>query len=415
MSSLNVRNLAAALLLGSASVATSVAFIPSTVEAAGVRPAIGKPLQQAQALAAAGKYPAALDAVSQAEAVPNKTPAETQIISQMRTYIESKSGDPAVYEKQIASGQGNASVARSLVDAHYRARQYAKVIGDVDTLRRFGALDGTTESIVAQAYYLQGDYKGAIRFLKATGKTDLDTIKLLYGAAYKSGDTDTLQSTLEQLVLATGDPEYWRGSIDLADHTHGLTDPETLDLLRLRLATGTMRPGASGDDDYSLLSQIAIQLKLPGEAQAVMQKGIDAKVVNGNRADRLFNMAKTQAAADSAGLAAEAAKANAAPNGDLLVQLGAQYNGYGRYQDAVTAINAGIAKGVTDKNNAEMRLGQAYIGLGQRDQAAKAFNAVAKTDDAAYRVAHLWSIYARAGSKAAPADTAAPAGKHHKH
>src|SRR5580692_5880254 len=120
MSSLNIRNLAAALLLGSAFVAGGVAFVPSTVEAAGVRPAIGKPLQQAQALAAAGKYPAALDAVSQAEAVPNKTPAETQIISQMRTYIESKSGDPAVYEKQIASGQGNASVARSLVDAHYR-------------------------------------------------------------------------------------------------------------------------------------------------------------------------------------------------------------------------------------------------------------------------------------------------------
>ena len=68
-----------------------------------------------------------------------------------------------------------------------------------------------------------------------------------------------------------------------------------------------MRPGASGDDDYSLLSQIAIELKLPGEAQAVMQKGMDAKMVSGERAQRLFNMAKTQAAADTAGLAREAA------------------------------------------------------------------------------------------------------------
>jgi tetratricopeptide (TPR) repeat protein len=413
MSSLNVRNLAAALLLGSAFVAGGVAFAPSAVEAAGVRPAVGKPLQQAQSLAAAGKYQAALDAVAQAEAVPNKTASETQIIGQMRTYIESKSGDPAVYEKMIASGQGSASVARQLIGAHYRAHQYAKVIADADTLRRFGAMDGTSQTIIAQAYFEMGDYKGTIKFLKATGKTDLDTIKLLYGAAYKSGDTDTIQSTLEQLVLATGDPEYWRGAIDLAEHTHGLTDPETLDLLRLRLATGTMRPGASGDDDYSLLSQIAIQLKLPGEAQAVMQKGMDAKMVSGERAQRLFNMAKTQAGADTAALTAEAAQANASPKGDLLVQLGAQYTGYGRYQDAVTAITAGIAKGVTHKDDAEMRLGQAYIGLGQRDAAVKAFNSVSKDDQAAYTVAHLWSIYARAGSRAATAE-AAPT-KHHKH
>ena len=59
-------------------------------------------------------------------------------------------------------------------------------------------------------------------------------------------------------------------------------------------------------------------------------------------------------------------------------------------------------------------LGQAYLGLGQRDAAAKAFNGVSKTDDAAYTVAHLWSIYARAGSRATTAD-AAPTGKRHKH
>ncbi len=332
MSSLNVRNLAAALLLGSASVAASVAFIPSTAQAAGVRPAIGKPLQQAQALAAAGKYQAALDAVTQAEAVPNKTAAESpqDHLVQMRNYIESKSGrSRRRYEKMIANGQkAAASVARSLIGAHYRARQYAKA--SLPTPMCCAVSAGWTARVklssrrpISSLAIAQGQCGSAS--WKSTGKTDLDTIKLLYGAAYKSGDTDTLQSTLEQLVLATGDPEYWRGSIDLADHTHGLTDPETLDLLRLRLATGTMRPGASGDDDYSLLSQIAIQLKLPGEAQAVMQKAAwTPKVVSGERAQRLFNMAKTQAAADTSGLAREAAAANASPKGDALIQLGTQ-------------------------------------------------------------------------------------------
>ncbi len=61
-----------------------------------------------------------------------------------------------------------------------------------------------------------------------------------------------------------------------------------------------------------------------------------------------------------------------------------------------------------------MRLGQAYLGLGSaRCGSEKAFNAVSKTNDAAFTVAHLWSIYARAGSKAATAE-AVPT-KHHKH
>ena len=35
----------------------------------------------------------------------------------------------------------------------------------------------------------------------------------------------------------------------------------------------------------------------------------------------------------------------------------------GRYQDALNAVQAGIKKGVTDKNTAQMALGFAYVGL----------------------------------------------------
>jgi tetratricopeptide (TPR) repeat protein len=400
-------------LAGSAAMA-GAALVTTPAQSASVRPAIGKPLQDAQRLAAQGKMAAALAAVNQAEAVSNKTPAESAIIAQMRNYIEAKSGSASSYEQMIASGHGNATVARNLIRAHYLAHQYSKVIADAETVRRFGAMDATTQALIAQAYYLSGDYAGTIRYLK--GRTDMDSLKLIYGAAYKSGDTATIQATLEQLILATGDPQYWRGGIELAEHGHGLTDHQTLDLLRLRLLTGNMRAnGGSGDDDYSLLSQIAIQLGFPGEAQAVMQKGMAANVVTGNRAQRLFGMAQSQAGSQSAKLTAMAAAANQAGKGDALVKLGETYWGYGRSQDALNAIQAGLKKGVDDRADAQIALGLVYLSLNQNDAAAKAFAAVPKGDANASTISHLFNIYARSGRAHASQQPAQGESSHRRH
>ena len=53
---------------------------------AAVRAAVGKPLQEAQELAAAGNYKAAMAKVNEAEAVSGKTAEETKIIAQMKDY-----------------------------------------------------------------------------------------------------------------------------------------------------------------------------------------------------------------------------------------------------------------------------------------------------------------------------------------
>lgn len=399
MFSKRIRALAMALLAGTAGI-SGAAIVSTSAQAAAVRSAIGKPLQEAQRLASEGKMAAALAAVNQAEAVSNKTAAESSVIAQMRNYIQAKSGSASSYEQMIAGGHGSATVARNLIRAHYLAHQYGKVISDAEIVRRFGAMDSTTQALIAQAYYLSGDYAGTIRYLK--GRTDMDSLKLIYGAAYKSGDSAVIQSTLEQLILATGDPQYWRGGIELAEHGHGLTDHQTLDLLRLRLLTNNLRANSgSGDDDYSLLSQIAIQLGFPGEAQAVMQKGMAANVVTGNRAQRLFGMAQSQTSAQSAKLNAMAAAANQSAQGDGLVKLGEIYWGYGRAQDAVNAIQAGIKKGVADKADAQIALGLAYLSLNQNDAAAKAFAAVPKDNANASSIAHLFNIFARSGHSAA--------------
>jgi tetratricopeptide (TPR) repeat protein len=104
-------------------------------------------------------------------------------------------------------------------------------------------------------------------------------------------------------------------------------------------------------------------------------------------------MAKGQAVANAAGNAKALAAANAAANGDALVKLGEDAWGQGRFPDALSLIQAGMKKGVTDNDNALIRLGVTYLSAGQRDQAARTFEKVDGNSKQKI-IAHLWSIYA---------------------
>ena len=127
-----------------------------------------------------------------------------------------------------------------------------------------------------------------------------------------------------------------------------------------------------------------------------MQKGLDAKVLSGDRALKLFNTAKSQAAADAGNYSKTLAAAQKAKTGDDLVKLGEELWGAARSQDAIGLIQQGIQKGVTDNGNAQIRLGLAYLGAGQKPAAIAAFNAVPKEDANNAMIAHLWAIYSRA-------------------
>ena len=135
-------------------------------------------------------------------------------------------------------------------------------------------------------------------------------------------------------------------------------------------------------------------LGFPTEAATIAKKGVDAKVLTDARSQKLVALAQGNAAKDVANLPNTVKAANAAKNGDLLVKLGENYWGMGKYPDAVNAIKAGIAKGVTNADDAQIALGIAYVGAGQKDAATHAFNAV-KGSPAAETVAHIWSVYAR--------------------
>ena len=377
-----LRAVATALLLG---VVTAIAggALTATPADAAVRAAVGNPLKAAQAAAAAGNYSAAMADVHQAEAVGGLTAEEQMIVTQMRQYIEAKSGGSV--------GVSDSVGAQAKFDADYRAGRFSDVInGDADLLRKFGGLNGTNMVIIAQAYYRMGSYKECARYASDHTSLGQDMLDIEMRCAYEAHDDATMRAAVEQLVAMTGKPEYWTRLLKLAEASKALSDHQTLDINRIKLMTGTM----TIDSDYFLLAALDIQFGLPSEAVNVVQKGFAAKVLTGDRANRLLNLAKSSAAADLANLPKTVSAANSAKSGDPLVKLGEDYCGMGRYQDAVSAIQAGIGKGVSDSDNAQTRLGQALYGAGQKDAALKAFAKVKGTPNGEM-IARLWTLYVK--------------------
>jgi tetratricopeptide (TPR) repeat protein len=371
MNSLNFRALAATLFLSAATVALSSTVMVVPADAA-ARPAVGKLLQEAINDAKSGSTGAANAKVQQAEAVGGLTPGDHEAIEQVKSFINAKSGSGAT-----------GAAAKFAQD--YNSGHYAAVVGeDADALRKAGQYNGDKPLIVAQAYYLMGNYPEAIRMLK--GMSGDTALGLLMAASAKAGDTQGEMQAAERLV-EEGQAKYWTYLLVGAEGTHGLSDHQNLDILRLRLLTGNMR----GVDDYQTGTELALEAGDAAGAQNFAQKGIAAKVLVDQRSQRLAGLATAAAAKDAATLPAQIA---AAKTGDAMLKIGEKQYGMGKYPDAISTIQAAIAKGVTDKNAANVLLGQAQLGAGNKDAAVHSFNQVSG-DPKEAMIAHIWTVYAR--------------------
>jgi Flp pilus assembly protein TadD len=148
--------------------------------------------------------------------------------------------------------------------------------------------------------------------------------------------------------------------------------------------------------EYVEMAQLAIGQGLPGEAQAVvdkgMQKGVFTTAKQKEQANQLLGEAKQAVTLDKSTLASQDTAARAKTTGDNDVKLGAAYLSYGELDKAIEALQRGIGKGgVKNPDDAAMMLGIAYLRSGNKAEAAKAFGTV-KVDPTMARIAKLWML-----------------------
>jgi len=403
---------ASAILLG-AGLTSPVARAADEKKApeAKVSKAASKPLKAAKDAADAKKYPEALAALKEVEALSDKTPYDIHVMNELYGFVYVRTQQYPEAAKALEAGLTDgflnetdaANRLKALAQVNYQIKNYDKAIEFGDKVIKAGQADDDMVTLVSQAYYIKGDYPGTIKFVNEynesqikAGKTPKEqALNLVLSSCLKQDDKDCATKALERMVSYYPKPDYWQNLLYSLFQQEGQTDKSLLQVYRLAADVDVLkRP-----DDYTEYAQLAIEAGSPGEAQAILEKGMakniftDPKLIDRNK--RLLENAKKQADQDRAGLDKIAKDAAAGKTGDKDVSIGLAYIGYKQYDKAIEAITRGLSKpGVQNQGEANLLLGIAQLGAGHKEEAQKAFSAV-KGDAKLERIANLWSLHAR--------------------
>lgn len=375
----------------------------------GVRPEVGKPLQAAGELIRAQRYKEALAKVREADAAGARNANETFLIERMRIAAASGAGDTETAAKSFEAISARVSAAErlkmieSLAGAYYRAGQYGKAQSWGQRYFKEGGTSGAIRTLLIQSQYLSGDFQGAARELtteiqqaeKAGNAPGEDRLKLLANAALKLNDTNSYVYALERLVTHYPKKEYWVDLLTRLQRKPNFSDRLALDTYRLALATDTL----SKASDYMEMAQLALQAGFPAEAQRVMDKGFEAKVLGqgaeAERHKRLKDLVAKKLEEDKAGRDAATAEAQAAKDGTALVNAGMNLVFAGDKQKGLQLMQQGLAKGkLKRENDAKLHYAVAQLLAGENGKVQSTLKQVGGNDGTA-DLARLWALYAR--------------------
>jgi hypothetical protein len=391
--------------------AFGICLMAIAAHAQGVRPEVGKPLQQASDLLKAGKAKDALAKAREADAVSGKTPAEQLMIDRMKGAAAQRAGDnaaaiqafEAVFNSGKLSGPEQAQVAESLAFAYSQQKDWPRTNQWVQRALAAGSTSPQLKQLQAYAQSQSGDYsaiakeaQAAVAAAEQAGrKPDEGDLLRLADAQQRTGNTQGRAATLDKLLANYPKKEYWSILLGQLPRKSGFSDRFSLDLFRLRLATGNL----TKTDDYMEMAQLALQAGYPAEGKAVIDKGFASGALGtgaeGDRHKRLRDLAIKQEAEGKVGIEKDAQEALAAKSGDELVRVGYAYVTMGQVDKGIPLIEQGIAKGgLRRPEDAKLHLGLAQLQSGKnKSKAVQTLRSVQGNDGAA-DLGRLWAVYA---------------------
>ncbi len=394
-----------------ASVLALALSLVSSARAQALRPEVGKPLQQAYDLIKAGKGREALAKVREADGAANKTAAETLQIERMRAAAAQRAGDNAtaiqalesVYGKVSGAEQGQ--VAEQIASAYAAAKDNAKASQWVQKAQAAGNGSATLRQLQAYLQGSSGDYgaiakeaAAAVNAAEQAGRRpDEGDLLRLADAQSRTGITAGQAATLEKLLFTHPKKEYWAIYLARLPRKSGFSERFALDVMRLKLATGSL----TKSDEFMEMSQLALQAGLPTEGKAIVDKGFAAGVLGtgaeAGRHQRLRDLANKQEAEAKASIDQRATAAAAVKDGNDLVQIGYTYASMGQADKGITLIEQGMAKGGLKRpEDAKLRLGLAMLQAGKnKAKAVQVLRSVQGSDGAA-DLGRLWALQANA-------------------
>src|SRR5947208_16360506 len=140
-----------------------------------VRPEVGKPLQSAIDLLKGKKAKEALAMAREAQAVPNKTPYESYMVTRLIAQAAAGAGEPVVAAKAFEEITGSASAtdaerrqfAAVAAGQYYIAKDYAKAAELAARHAKLGGTDKSVHTLYVQALYLGNNFAAAAKAISA--------------------------------------------------------------------------------------------------------------------------------------------------------------------------------------------------------------------------------------------------------
>ena len=376
---------------------------PAYAQSDAVRAEVGKPLQQAAELLKANRAKDALAKVREAEAVPNKSPAEQLTIERMRGAAAARAGETQTairsFEAVLASGKVSqaeqAQTASQLAYLYSQAKDWSKTRDWAQKAKQLGGNATELDKLLAYVNAQTGDFAAIARDAqanieaaeKAGRRPEENDLLALADAQRRTGNTAGQMATLEKLVANYPKKEYWAAVLSRIQSKPGFSGRLALDVDRLKREAKVL----DKTEEYVELAQLALQDSQAAEAKSVLDegfaRGVLGKGAEAERQKRLLALAAQRAADAPNALAAAEAEAK---DGDALVRIGMGYSGLGQHDKGIALIQKGIARGgLRNPEDAKLHLGIAQLRAGNKAKAAEAFRSVKGTDGTA-DLARLW-------------------------
>jgi len=342
----------------------------------------------------------------EAQAVPNKTPYESYMVTRVIAQAAAGAGEPGVAAKAFDEITGAAAAseaekrqfAAAAAGQYYAAKEYGKAAELASRYARLGGTDKSVHTIYVQALYLGNNFGAAAKAISAdveaeedAGKTPAEEeLQLLANAYLQQRDTAGYAKALEKLLTYYPKRDYWLNLVYGIAARPGFSERLAVDVARLKIETGTMRTG----NEYLEAAQLSLIDGFPAEAARIIDKGYAAGLLGSGpeaaRHKRLKDMAAKSLAEDRKSLNADAAEAKDAKTlfneGFNLVLNGKSEQGLRMMEDA---LRQGIAGRRPD--HARLQLAYAYHLAGQDQKAVQIFRTVQGADGAA-ALARAWAI-----------------------
>ena len=381
-----------------------------SVQAQGLRAEVGKPLQQAGELLRQGKAREALAKVREAEAVGGKSAAEQLTIDRMKAAAAQRAGDTATAIQALegiaarSGGSELGQVAEQLASAYAQQRNNGKAS---EWLNKAIAAGNNGASVKQLQAYLQGasgdyaaiarDAAAAVNAAEQAGRRpDEGELLRLADAQQRTGNNAGYSNTLEKLLTYYPKKDYWNAHLARLPRKPGFGDRLALDVMRLRLASGTL----AKTEEFMEMAQLSLQAGLPAEALRIVDQGYKAGLLGTGaeaaRHQRLKDLAVKQLAEQKNAIAGQANDAAAEKDGNELVRVGNAYVSLGEVDKGIGLIEKGIAKGGLKRpEDAKLRLGVAQLQSPKlKAKGVQTLRSVGGTDGAA-DIARLWIVVGR--------------------